>query len=115
MADFIRGDIGDDGKQAAIGKDIQQVNIYADTITWRENIREKIADLTIDIRDLRSWARSLMIAILVIFVMGAILTWAMIRMFDMTNLRIDTNTRRLDTIERRDYRQYEPPPGLPLP
>lgn len=109
MSDRIQGNAGDENRQVAQGKDIQQVSVYADSITWREAVREGNYQLRADIAELRSWVRGLLITIFVLFVMGAVLSALAIRQFDLTNNWIQYNVRRIDAIERRIDRVLSDP------
>lgn len=100
--DEISGTVGRDAHKAAIGKDIQQVSIYSDRLTWREFVRR-------DLESLEQRLMILLIAVFFLFILGAVATGLTIRQFDLTYWRIDR-------LEQRIERQIIPPiPGMPIP
>lgn len=107
--DRIEGKYGDGSKQSATGKDIQQISIYSDTITWRELIKDDLRELHEEIDDLRGWCRGLLIAICILFLLGFVASALALRQFDQMQAQIQLNDRRIDDIEQRQDRL------LPIP
>jgi hypothetical protein len=100
-----------DGGQVAIGKYNRQNIVYSDTASWREFVRRDIAQIHSELQELRGRIMFALILLFLLLIVGAMATGLMIRQFDHATNRIDFNTRRLDAIERREFRQYEIPPG----
>lgn len=102
MGDRIEGEVGDSARNVVIGRNNTQHNIqYADTGTWREFVRR-------DLQALGAKFVILLIAVILLYVLGAVVTGLVIREIDLIYGRIDRLEERL-----------EPPPyyypGLPLP
>lgn len=102
--DHISGRAGDDNKNTAIGKDIQQVSVYSDTYSWREFVRRDLEKLERSSDRTEARIMFLLIAVFVLFVLGAFATGLAIRQFDITSLNLERQEqrmeRRLDQIER---------------
>lgn len=112
MGDEIKGKVGDHAEQAAFGKDIQQVSIYTDQLTWRESVRDEFATVHRQIVDLRGWARGLLIAVCVLFALGFLASLLALRQFDLQSFRVESNQ---DRIERLEQRVIPPVPFVPTP
>lgn len=112
MSNRIDGNIGDDAEQAAIGKDIQQVSIYTDRLTWRETVRDEFSLVHRQFSDLRGWVRGLLIGFCVISFLMLIIGLFALRQFDLQALRIENNQ---DRIERLEQRVIPPVPFTPIP
>lgn len=95
--DEISGTVGKDAKHTAVGKDIQQVSIYSDRLTWREFVRR-------DLESLEQRFMILLITVFFLFVLGAIATGLTIRQFDLTYLQIERQNlifeRQIERLER---------------
>lgn len=102
--DRIHGKAGDDNQNTAIGKDIQQVSVYADTYSWREFVRRDLEKIERAAEKAEARIMFLLIAVLVLFILGAFATGLVIREFDLTYLELDRQDqrmeRRLERLER---------------
>jgi hypothetical protein len=96
--DRITGNLGDDARTAAVGKDIQQVSIYADRETWRELVRRDLASHGERIERAEARIMVALFAIMIIFFLGAVAIGMVIRQFDLSQLQLE---RREAQIERR--------------
>jgi hypothetical protein len=102
--DRITGNIGDDGRSQAVGKDIQQVSIYADRETWRELVRRDLVSHGERLAQLETRIMAALFAIMLIFFLGAVSIGFVIRQFDLTYLQQDRSNvlmeRRMERLER---------------
>lgn len=112
MGDKIEGNVGDEALTTAIGKDIQTVSIYSDRLTWRDAQQREFAGLHQEIIELRGWVRGLLIAVCIAFALGFLASVLAIRQFDLIYLRVDRNTQRIESLERRII---PPVPISPIP
>lgn len=113
MSDEIRGSVGNEARAAAIGKDIQQISIYTDQLTWRETVRHEFDMVHRQIADLRGWVRGLLIAVIIIFFTGFILSLLALRQFDLQSFRMESNRQRIEMLEQRVI--PPPVPFVPIP
>lgn len=113
MGDYIRGGAGDNNQHVAQGKDIQQVSIYTDQLTWRETVRDEFAALHRQIDDLRGWARGLLIAVTIAFALGFLASMLALRQFDLQSYRIERSQSKIEMLEQRVI--PPPVPYVPIP
>jgi hypothetical protein len=102
--DRITGNTGDDSRNAAVGKDIQQVSIYSDTFSWREFVRRDLVSHGERLDRLETRIMAALFAIMLIFFLGAISIGLVIRQFDLTYLQMERSDvlmeRRMERLER---------------
>lgn len=105
MGDRIEGEVGDGARNVVIGKDITQ-HVGNGTVAWREFVRR-------DLESLGGKVVILLIAVMILFVLGAVATGLVVRQIDMIYGHIDRIEERIDQ-HRQYYHPYNPPYN-PLP